>query len=512
MVKLLKLLTSRLFFSVLAIVLQLLFVLIPYFLLRDYYVVIDSATGIISALVALFIFCRDDALEYRVSWIMLVLIFPVFGWTIYLFFGNKKQSGKEKTKKINYQQVVHDIWEDETGRAVEPESMDNPDNTVLARYIQNHSNAMVYGNSEVTYYPQSDQAWLPLLEALESAERFIFIEFFIMDRGYVLSKVVEILERKAARGVRVCLMYDDIGCMLTLPSNFCRKLRKKGIETVRFNPVRPRLNPRLNYRDHRKVCIIDGNTVISGGLNLADEYFNKRIRFGHWKDNSFIIKGDGVWNYTLMFMQLWNFSCPTEYLIKNYRDYAPDHKIRGFGGLIQSYGDSPLDSDCVAENSYLKMIGSAHKYVWISTPYLILDSAMRQALILAAKSNIDVRIITPAIPDKKAVFELTRSNYYQLVESGVKIYEYLPGFIHAKMFVSDDKRAILGTTNMDFRSFFLNFECATVFYGGKTVMEVKKDFLRTFECCRQIPADYRNTVGRFRRVFRGAVSAFEPLL
>lgn len=512
MIKLFKFFTSRLFFSVLAIALQLLFLLIPYFLLRDYYVVIDSATGIISAIVALFIFCRDDALEYRVSWIMLVLIFPVFGWTIYLFFGNKKQSEKERNKKRNYQQLVRDIWEDETGHVFDVEDMKDPDGKILARYILNHSNAMVYGNSDVTYYPQSDQAWLPLIQALESAQKFIFIEFFIFDQGSVLSRVTDILQRKAAQGLRVCLMYDDIGCMFTLPSNFAKKLRKKGIEAVRFNPVRPRLNPRLNYRDHRKMCIIDGNTVISGGLNMADEYFNKRIRFGHWKDNTFIIKGDGVWNYTLMFIQLWNFSCPDEYIIRNHTDYAPDLSFKGNGGLIQSYGDSPLDSDCVAENSYLKMIGSAHEYVWISTPYLILDSAMRQALILAAKSNIDVRIITPAIPDKKAVFELTRSNYYQLVESGVKIYEYLPGFIHAKMFVSDDKRAILGTTNMDFRSFFLNFECATVFYGGKTVMEVKKDFLRTFECCRQIPVDYRNTVSRFRRVFRGAVSAFEPLL
>ncbi len=510
--RLIKILTSRLFFCVLGISLQLAFILVPYIMLREYYVIIDSATGLISAIVALFIFCRDDPLEYRVSWIMLVLIFPVFGWTIYLFFGNKKQNEKERLQKRNYQKLIHDIWEDETSRARSVDSMKDPDDRVLARYIQRHSNAMVYANSDVIYYPQSDRAWQPLLDALEKAEKFIFIEFFILDKGQVLSKVIEILERKASQGLRVCLLYDDIGCMFTLPSNYYKTLRKKGIEAVKFNPVRPRLNPRLSYRDHRKMCIIDGNTVISGGLNMADEYFNKSIRFGHWKDNSFIIKGDGVWNYTLMFMQLWNFSCPNEYIIRDYAKYAPDCSISSSDGLIQSYGDSPLDSDCVAENSYLKIIGNAQEYVWISTPYLILDSAMRQALILAAKSDIDVRIITPAIPDKKAIFELTRSNYYQLVESGVKIYEYLPGFIHAKMVVSDDKRAILGTTNMNFRSFFLDFECATVFYGGKTVMDVKKDFQRTFERCRIIPADYRNSVSRFRRVFRGAVSVFEPLL
>lgn len=509
--KILKYVFSRLFWAVLAIILQIgvLAFLLIYLGKLSITVTIYSA---VAAVLAMMIFCRDDAPEYRISWILVVLVIPVVGGMLYLFFGNKRQGKKEKRIREKYKAEGHEFWKDATGKALDYSVLENPEDRNLAKYIYTYSNARIYGNSPVKYYPQSDRVYKPLIEELEKAEKFIFMEFFIYDEGMIYDRVMEILKEKASNGVRVCLIYDDIGCAFTLKGNYESSLRKAGIQAVCFNPIKPRLNPRLNYRDHRKMCIVDGNTAISGGLNIADEYFNNRIRFGHWKDNAFIIRGAGVWNCTLMFMNLWNFVCPRDMVIKDFGDYAPTVFYKRASGLIQSYGDSPLDDDRVAENAYITIINNAHDYVWISTPYLILDSVMQDALILAAKSGVDVRIITPGIPDKKFVFEVTQSNFYRLVENGVKIYSYEPGFIHAKMFVSDGKRAILGTTNMDFRSFFMHFECATVFYGGKTVREVKADFDRTFELCRQVPSDYRKRVGILRRVFRGIARAVAPML
>jgi len=509
--KLLKIISSRLFWAVFAILVQIAFVvmLVMYFGRISISFTIYS---VFASVLALMIFCRDDAPEYRMSWMLVVLMIPILGGILYLIFGNKRQGRKEAGVRRVYKESTLSGWKDVPGCSIDVDSLENPEDRNLAKYIQKHSSALVYSNSQVTYFPQSDNAYLPLLEELEKAQKFIFMEFFIYDSGMLLDSVMEILKRKASQGVRVCLMYDDIGCSFTLSGGYDNALRKLGIEAVCFNPIKPRLNPRLNYRDHRKMCIIDGNVVISGGLNMADEYINAKIRFGHWKDNTFIIKGAGVWNYTLMFIGIWNFAAPKEYRITEPDKYAPGVKYRRSSGMIQSYGDSPLDDDRVAENAYLTLINNAHDYVWITTPYLILDSVMQDALILAAKSGVDVRIITPSIPDKKIVYEVTESNYYRLVENGVKIYEYRPGFIHSKMFVSDDKRAILGTTNMDFRSFFLHFECATVFYGGKTVREVKSDFLRTFELCEQVPENYRKTVGILRRMFRGLVRAIAPML
>lgn len=509
--KLLKIFSSRLFWAVLAILVQIAFIVVLVLYLGDFSISF-TLYSVIATVLALMIFCRDDAPEYRMSWMLVVLVIPLIGGILYLLFGNKKQGRKESKITSMYKANALKGWNDIPGCSIDVDTLKDPYDRNLAKYIQNHTNALVYSNSKVTYYPQSDRAYLPFLDELEKAKSFIFMEFFIYDSGELLDSVMKILKRKAAQGVKVCLMYDDIGCSFTLRGGYDNALRKLGIQAVCFNPIKPRMNPRLNYRDHRKMCIVDGNVAISGGLNMADEYINRKIRFGHWKDNTFIIKGAGVWNCTLMFIELWNFVAPKQDRIEDPQKYAPTLKYRRSSGYIQSYGDSPLDDDRVAENAYLTIINNANDYVWITTPYLILDSVMQDALILAAKSGVDVRIITPSIPDKRIVFEVTESNYYRLVENGVKIYEYRPGFIHSKMFVSDDKRAILGTTNMDFRSFFLHFECATIFYGGKTVREVKADFLKTFDLCEQVPADYRKKVGRLRRIFRGVVRAVAPML
>jgi len=362
------------------------------------------------------------------------------------------------------------------------------DDVRLQNYLQNVTGSVVYDATQVTYYPLGDFCYPIMLQELEKAQKFIFMEYFIYEKGEFWDNVLAILKEKVSKGVDVRLLYDDMGSINTLPYKYYKELRSYGIKAVAFNPVRPRLNPRLNYRDHRKVCIIDGNVAISGGINIADEYINRKIRFGHWKDNAFILRGSGVWNYTFMFLQLWSFVTPKMYSIMDFALYYPSDKESN-DGYIQSFGDSPLDDINVAENAYIHLLNTAKNYVWISTPYLILDSAMVNALILAAQSGVDVRFITPSVPDKKIVYSLTKSNYLKLLANGIRIFEYVPGFIHSKMFISDDKRAIVGTTNMDYRSFFLHFESGSVFYGGSAVQSVKDDFIDTFELCREVSLD-----------------------
>ena len=482
--RLLKLITGRFFWTFVFIFLQIGMVALTlrYVESRFGLALINSALGIV---VSFLIFSRDDAPEYRLSWILLILVLPIFGCSMYLIFGNKKKgiAQEKRMRKYHELKAVHMI--DAFPGSLDPEKVLSADDARLSKYVSGLSDSKVFENTTTTYYPLGDLCFPHMIEELEKAEKFILMEYFIYSEGVFWGTILEILKRKVSQGVEVLLMYDDMGCITSIPMSFYKDLRSYGIHAVPFNPVRPRLNPKLNYRDHRKVCIIDGNVAISGGLNIADEYINRVISHGHWKDNGFIIKGDGVWNYTFMFLQLWSLSAPEEFHVSDFSKYMPTRKAES-DGLIQSFGDSPLDEFSVAENAYMSIINSAKHYVWISTPYLILDSSMVNALTLAARSGVDVRIITPSIPDKKSVFAHTRANYRPLLANGVKIFEYVPGFMHSKMFVSDDDIALVGTTNMDFRSFFLHFESGTIFYGGKTVMAVKDDFNDTFNLCKEI--------------------------
>lgn len=480
----LKLLVSRLFWTFLFIFLQLgvVFVVLRYVESRFGLTLFSSVLGIA---VSFMIFARDDAPEYKLSWILLILLAPVFGCSMYLIFGNKKKGIVQEKRMLKYRDLTAQHMVDSFPKALDPAAVLSPDNLKLSGYISSLSDSRVFGNTSAVYYPLGDYCFPAMVAELEKAQKFIFMEYFIYQKGVFWDTILEILRRKVSEGVEVLLMYDDMGSIGTLPKGYYKVLRSYGIKAVAFNPVRPRLNPKLNYRDHRKVCVIDGNVAISGGLNLADEYINKTVRFGHWKDNGFIIKGDGVWNYTFMFLQLWSYSAPEEYVVDDFSSYMPTVSQVG-DGFIQSFGDSPLDEFSVAENAYMNIINASKKYVWISTPYLILDSSMINALTMSARSGVDVRIITPSKPDKKSVYAHTRASYGKLLANGVKVFEYDPGFIHSKMFLSDDNTAIVGTTNMDFRSFFLHFESGTVFYGGSVLDSVKADFEDTFGSCHEI--------------------------
>ena len=483
--RLLKLLVSRFFWTFLFIFAQmgLIYLFLAYVESRFSLSVLSSVLGIV---VALLVFIRDDASEYKLSWILLIMIVPFFGCSMYFIFGNKKKGIVQEKRMRRYQELQSQHMIDSYPKALNAEEVLSDEDAKLSRYVSGLSESRVFGNTSVEYFPLGDPCFPVFLEELEKAKKFIFMEYFVYQRGVFWNSVLEILKKKASEGVEVFLMYDDMGSITTLPRKYYKELRSFGIKAVAFNPVRPRLNPKLNYRDHRKVCIIDGNVAISGGLNMADEYINRSIRFGHWKDNCFILRGDGVWNYTFMFLQLWSYSAPAEYHVDDFSKYMPEVVPQVSDGLIQSFGDSPLDEFTVAENVYISIVNSARKYVWISTPYLVLDSSMTNALVLASRSGVDVRIITPSIPDKKSVYAHTRANYRRLLANGIRIFEYVPGFIHSKMFVVDDNRAIVGTANMDFRSFFLHFESGTIFYGGKVVNDVIADFNDTFNLCKEI--------------------------
>ena len=383
-------------------------------------------------------------------------------------------------------------------------------NANLAAYIENSGSYPVYGNTNVRYYPLGEEMFEDMKKELEKAKRFIFMEYFIVERGEMWDSILEILERKVSEGVEVRFMYDGMCCLVLLPYSYPKELRAKGLKAKMFAPIRPALSTYQNNRDHRKILVIDGHTAFTGGINLADEYINRKVRFGHWKDTGIMLKGDAVTSFTMMFLQMWNI---TEREPEDYgrylRDpeffYPPELSMEGF---VIPYGDSPLDQETVGELVYLDIINTARSYVHIMTPYLILNYELVQALQFAAKRGVETIIIMPHIPDKVYAFLLAKAHYEELIKAGVQIYEYTPGFVHAKVFTSDDEKAVVGTINMDYRSLYLHFECAAYIYRNEVIQDVERDFRETLaqsqvitlEECRRYPW-YKKLAGRALRLF-----------
>ena len=424
---------------------------------------------------------------FKISMVFLILLFPVFGAVFYCFF-------HYQTTTIGYRKRLHKK-EQETAHAfgfvpdmADTASIENPDAGRMIRYLRDVSGFPVCGNTETEYYDDGKAYQAALLKALRSAEKYIFMEYFIIGEGVFWDSIHEILREKAAAGVDVRLIWDDIGCLLTLPTDFAASLRKEGIQCVVFNPFRPFLSSVQNNRDHRKITSVDGKVAFTGGINLADEYINERERFGHWKDAGIRLEGDGAWSFTVMFLQMWSF------LTKQTEDcakYLPERREpapEGTRGWVQPFCDSPMDELSVGEHTYRHLIATAKNYVYITTPYLMVDNDLISTLKLAAESGVDVRILTPHKPDKKIVHFTTRSYYRELLHSGVRIFEYTDGFIHSKNFVVDDRLGSVGTVNMDFRSLYMHFECGVCLYGTDSLAEVKRDFLETQEKCMEITA------------------------
>lgn len=422
---------------------------------------------------------------YKLVWSIVISLFPLFGSFLYILI--HADLGIRNFKRVHNYAVKKTkplLPQDYT--AMKNIESENPYIANLARYVHDFGGYPIYRNTYVEYFGVGEEKFDALIRELEKAEKFIFLEYFIIDQGYVWNTVFDILKRKAAQGVDVRLMYDGMGTQMILPNHYEKYIASKGIKCKVFNPFRPFLSSVQNNRDHRKIVVIDGETAFNGGINLADEYINEKIRFGHWKDTAVMLKGEAVWSFTMMFLQMWGLDEKKGF---NYTAYKPQNSYRftyDCSGYVMPYGDSPTDDENVGELVYLDIINKAKKYVYITTPYLIIDNEMITALGFAVKSGVDVRIIVPHIPDKWYVNVLSWNYYKELIKLGVKIYEYIPGFIHAKNFVSDDHTAIVGTINMDYRSLYLHFECATLMHNTKSVYEVKRDFVETLKKCRKI--------------------------
>lgn len=472
----------------------------------------------ISAVTAIRIVSNQTNPSYKIAWIVLILSIPFLGLIFYIMWGRGHNPKKNKKRIIALSSMtvplykrVHDIEE-----AILKEF---PSQNRVTKYLL-ESGFPVYNNTETIYYSMGDEFFDALMEEIRKAERFIFLEFFIIAKGHMWTTLLETLKEKAESGVEVRLVYDDFGCISTLPKRYYLELRKYGIKTVVFNPIKPFINNfYMNYRNHQKICIIDGNVALTGGVNIADEYINKVKAFGKWKDSGILLRGEGVWSLTVMFLQVWDYAAASSYPSDcDYYKFKPtitanNLNIAQCKGYVQPFCDGPLNNPHnPAEFSYMQIINNARRYIYITTPYLVLDNEMVTALRLAALSGIDVRIITPGIPDKKYVFAVTRTFYGVLLRAGVKIYEYAPGFIHSKNVVCDDETAIVGTINMDFRSFYLHFENGVFMCGTDTVFDIKKDFLETLDACREIT--YRDWSKRplYYRFIQAILNVFAPML
>ena len=511
--KISKLLFNRIIYVIVAVSLQISWFVVLVVRLAGYSIYIDLAISLGAILIVFLVINREMNPSYKLLWTFLILGLPVFGLVIYLLAGESRRHsifGKKYSKSIELE-----AWELSEDAAVR-ESLEKLDTSANRQslYIRNVAKAPLWQHTVVEYYRVGDDVFPVLVKELRRASRFIFMEYFIINEGVMWETILEILKEKARDGVDVRLIYDDFGCMTTLPIRYYEELNAVGIRCEVFNPFRLIANVLHNNRDHRKLCIIDGYVGFTGGVNLSDEYINQRQRFGYWKDTAIMLRGDAVWNMTEMFLQMWaavSRDIPEE----SYDRYRPhSFHLEPFptDGYIQPFGDSPLDNDAVSENVYLSILTQAKKYVYICTPYLIVDNEMMTALCLAAQSGIDVRIITPGIPDKKLVFLLTQSYYSQLLRAGVKIYKYQPGFLHAKSVVCDDTIAVCGTINLDFRSLFLHFEDGVWMYGSRSVTEIRNDFLETLPYCEQESLDSCLNRNIFFRAVQSAFRLFAPLI
>lgn len=507
--KLLRIIFGRTAFVVMSLLLQISILLAGFRFLSHYMVYIYGGFTLLSAFVILYVVNKDENPSFKLAWIIPITVIPVFGTLLYLFL-ELQWEGKIINRKLRENISDTQPYLKQNPHYMEQLARTSRSNANLAAYIENSGSYPVYGNTNVKYYPVGEEMFEDMKKELEKAKRFIFMEYFIVERGEMWDSLLEILERKVQEGVEVRFMYDGMCCLVLLPYSYPRELRAKGLKAKMFAPIRPALSTYQNNRDHRKILVIDGHTAFTGGINLADEYINRKVRFGHWKDTGIMVKGDAVTSFTMMFLQMWNI---TEKEPEDYgrylRDpeffYPPELSMEGF---VIPYGDSPLDQETVGELVYLDIINTARNYVHIMTPYLILNYELVQALQFAAKRGVETIIIMPHIPDKEYAFLLAKAHYEELIRAGVQIYEYTPGFVHAKVFTSDDEKAVVGTINMDYRSLYLHFECAAYIYRNEVIKDVERDFKETLaksqvitlEECRNYPW-YKKLAGRVLRLF-----------
>ena len=497
----------RIGFVALSLLLQVGWLLLLILRLNEYSAVVSLITSVLALLLVLHLYSKQTNAAMKMPWIMLILAFPVMGISFFLLtdvLGDLGSNGKRlKAVRAELREMLPE----------DPEVSDrlrrkDPGVAGQSRYLESLG-WPVYGDTDVTYYAEAAEAFEVLKTELRRAERFIFMEYFIVEDGSSFREIGEILTEKARKGVEVRLMYDDIGSVGHTNLGFAKRLNDAGIRCIPFNPAVPVLNLFMNHRDHRKITVIDGKVAFTGGFNLADEYFGRVKPYGHWKDTGLRLEGRAVKSLTAAFLQLWSMS---DRKSENWASYLEESLPVSARGFVQPFGDDPLGEERIAENVYLNLASHAKKTLYFLTPYLIITDDMSRALRLAAKRGVDVRIITPGIPDKKTVYAVTRSYYAGLVHQGVRIFEYTPGFCHGKQCVCDGEVAVIGTSNLDYRSLYHHFENNVLLYDCEAVDAMSRDFEELFPKCREVTERYRSGRGAMLRTWQCILRLFAPLM
>ena len=499
---------SRLLIVAVLLLLQLLLYQSFFVWLRQYMPHYAVTQVLFTVVMVLYLFNNRMDSTAKLTWLALIAVVPLLGAFLLLYTQTNLGHRKIKERVVQLIQETRDTLHQEDGvlEALEEDPCGTDD---LCRYLNRSGCFPLYDQTEVTYFPLGEDKFAAMLTELEKAERFIFMEYFIIEEGYMWGRILDVLARKAREGVDVRVMYDGTCEFSLLPYDYPKRLAKLGIQARAFSPVTPFLSTHYNYRDHRKILVIDGKVAFNGGVNLADEYINQKERFGHWKDTALLLRGKAVQSFTLMFLQMWSIPEKTPDFSPCLAETAPVGAAEGF---VMPFGDCPLDEDKVGESVYMDILYRATDYVHIMTPYLILDGELETALKYAAQRGVDVKIILPGIPDKPSAYALAKSHYASLVDAGVKLYEYTPGFVHAKVFVCDDCKAVVGTINLDYRSLYHHFECATYLYQVPCIRDIAEDFNATLAQCREVtPETIKNEKASYK-VMGSIMKIVAPLM
>lgn len=494
-----------------SLVLQLAILMIAFWVLGQNFFWFYVVTNLAALVLVMRIVNKEINPAYQIAWIIAILFMPLFGVLIYFLFGSNtisKKAQKNIERSAEDTKKALEMYDDSIIERVAETDLDLANQM---RYLYRTEGYPAYDASNAEFLTPGEVKFERMKDELRKAKKFIFFEYFIVANGVMWSEILEILIEKAKEGVEVRVMYDDFGSLLTLPNHYGKYLESVGIKHCVFGKLIPVLSVLINHRDHRKILVIDGKVAITGGINIADEYINKKEKHGHWKDASILIRGDAVWSMTVFFLSTWNYINEST---EDYLKYKVDCSLTAeqADGIFQPYADSPMDNEQVGENVYLNMINKAKRYVYIESPYLVIDREMMVALCNAAKQGVDVRIMVPAKWDHWYVHAMTRSNYEQLTKSGVRVFEYTPGFIHSKIFISDDNMAVVGTINMDYRSLYLHFENAVLICRSSVLKDIYEDFIETQEKCHEFSYEECRAIPLYKKLGRGLLKVFAPLM
>ena len=500
---------GRLMFAALGFVIQVVWIIMLCLKLNDYSTAISLGSSVLALCVAFYIYGKDMNAGFKLPWIIVILAFPVLGLCLYFLFG---RPGATKHMRQHFEKIDADL----EGTLVQDENvlknLEETDFAVAnqARYLWKCAGYPAWQNTDVEFHKTAEEGLEAQKRELRKAKKFIFMEYHAIEESSAFLELKEILVQKVKEGVEVRVFYDDVGSFVFINKDFIKRMEAVGIQCRVFNPMHPFLNIFMNNRDHRKITVIDGKVGFTGGYNLAEEYFNRTHPYGYWKDTGIMLTGDAVRNLTVMFLEMWNAVRKTD---MDYDKYLPkvDYTAKE-QGFVQPYADSPLDHETTGENVYMNLIKNAKHEIFFTTPYLIITDEMSRELRMAVRRGVDVRIVTPGIPDKKMVYQMTRSYYSELARNGVRIYEYTPGFIHAKQCVCDGESATVGTINMDYRSLYLHFENGVLMYHYDAVAEIRKDFEDIFAASTEVTEKYNGRKSVFARMGRGVLRLFSPLV